>query len=95
MNFLSKGHNVHFVEDQELSPVVFAEQYADPDPTKALPGEELLRQARTILAFELGIDPLLRQHVRNLFKSHAQISVVPTDFGKSGITDLNEDYVRN
>ncbi|KAL5532712.1 SPT6 [Sanghuangporus sanghuang] len=92
INFLSKGHNVHFVEDQELSPTAFAEQYADPDPSKALPADDLLRQARMILAFELGIDPLLRRHTRNVFKNFAQVSVTPTESGKTAITADFSEY---
>lgn len=92
---MSSGHNVHFVEDQELSPLAFAEQYADPDPFKALPAEDLLRKARMIIATELGIDPLLRRHVRDLFKNFAQVSILPTDRGKKKIDDHNIFYVRS
>ncbi|EJD02347.1 transcription elongation factor SPT6 [Fomitiporia mediterranea MF3/22] len=93
VNFMSAGHNVHFVEDKDLSPAAFAEQYADPDPSKALPAEDLLRQARMIIATELGIDPLLRRHVRDTFKNHAQISILPTDRGKTKIDDHHVYYV--
>ena len=90
---MSSGHNVHFVEDQELSPSAFADQFADPDPLKASVPEDLLRQARMIIATELGIDPLLRRHVRDLFKNHAQVSILPTDRGKTKIDDHNIFYV--
>ena len=64
MNFV-KGYSEHNVEDRELDPLTFAEQYADPDPSEALPSEELLRRARMIFATELGRDPILRA-CRNL-----------------------------
>lgn len=83
------SQHVHFVDDQELNPLVYAEQYADPDPEKAQPAEELLGRARMILATELGKDPLLRNQMRLLFKDEARISVVPTE---KGITKITEDH---
>ncbi|KAH8116918.1 transcription elongation factor SPT6 [Phellopilus nigrolimitatus] len=89
VNFVSSGPNVHFVEDQELSPSAYAEQFTDPDPTKALSAEEVLRQARLIIASELGVDPLLRRHVREAFKNFAQVSVLPTERGKHKIDEYH------
>lgn len=93
-NFLSGGQNLHFVEDHDLAPIVYAEQFGDPDPAKALPAEELLRQARMIIATELGLDPLLRQSVRDQFKQHAQVSCLPTDRGKLKLDQHHAYYVR-
>jgi transcription elongation factor SPT6 len=45
------------VDDQDLAPEAYAEQFMDPDPAKALPASELLRRARMIIATELGKDP--------------------------------------
>ncbi|THH00428.1 hypothetical protein EW145_g7080 [Phellinidium pouzarii] len=92
VNFESKGHNVHFVEDHELPPIAYAEQFSDPDPTKAISPEELLRQARMIIATELGTDPLLRRHMRELFKTSAQVSVLPTERGKHKIDEYHAYY---
>ncbi|TDL24763.1 transcription elongation factor Spt6 [Rickenella mellea] len=89
MNFVTSGRNLHFIDDQELSPLAFAEQFADPDPSKALPGEELLSQARMILSTELGTDPLLRQEIRKYFKRSALISVSVTDRGRSKIDEYH------
>jgi transcription elongation factor SPT6 len=88
-NFLSSNH-AHFADDQELNPTVYAEQFADPDITKAHPPEELLRRARMILSTELGKDPLLRQAMRELFKEEALISVLPTE---KGITKIDEHHL--
>ncbi|KZT26523.1 transcription elongation factor Spt6 [Neolentinus lepideus HHB14362 ss-1] len=88
LNFLASD-NAHFVEDQEVNPVAYAEQFADPDPTKAQPPEELLRRARLIISTELGKDPLLRQEMRNVFKAEARVSVSPTD---RGITKIDEHH---
>lgn len=88
------ANTVHFPEEQELSPLAYAEQFVDPDPSKAQSPEELLRRARMIISTELGKDPILRQEIRSLFKSHAQVSVLPTERGISKITELDAFFVR-
>ena len=93
LNFLSGGQNVHFVDDPDSPPLYYAEQFVDPDPQKALSSDELLRQARMIIANELGADPLLRQHVREQFKKHAQVSCLPTDRGRAKIDVYNAYFV--
>lgn len=90
---MAGGQNLHFVEDHDLPPAVYAEQFADPDETKAVPAEDLLKQARMIIATELGYDPLLREYVRDQFKLHAQVSCVPTDKGKIKIDQFHPYYV--
>jgi transcription elongation factor SPT6 len=81
--------NVKFVDDPELNPIAYAEQFVDPDPTKAQTPETLLERARMILATELGRDPLLKSHVRQLFKEEATISCEPTD---KGIVVIDEEH---
>ncbi|KAG5652250.1 hypothetical protein H0H81_005645 [Sphagnurus paluster] len=76
---------VHFVDDQELNPIVYAEQFCDIDPSKAQPPEELLRRARMIYSTELGKDPLLRNQIRKLFRDEARITVEPTERGVTKI----------
>lgn len=90
INFITSGNKVTFVEDPDLPPSAYAERFADPDPSKALPAEDLLRQARMILSTELGSDPLLRQEVRKLFKARAVLSVQPTERGKNKIDDYHQ-----
>lgn len=85
-NFVAQ-ESAHFVDDQELNPIAFAEQFTDPDAAVAQPAEELLRRARMILATELGKDPLLRQAMRDLFKTDALISVLPTERGMAKIDE--------
>jgi transcription elongation factor SPT6 len=89
-----KSDHIHYVKDQELSPTVFAEQFVDPDPSKALPAEELLRRARMILATELGKDPLLRNQMRKIFQEEALISIEPTERGMAKIDDQHLYFVR-
>lgn len=80
---------MHFVDDQDLPPAAYAEQFADSDAAKALPAEDLLRQARMILSTELGLDPLLRQEIRKLFKNRALITIQPTERGKNKIDEYH------
>ena len=81
------------MEDQELNPHTYAEQFADPDASRAQSAEELLGRARMILATELGKDPLLRQEMRNSFKRSALVSVLPTERGISKIDEHHPYFV--
>ena len=81
------------MEDQDLNPVVYAEQFGDPDPTKAQSPEELLRRARMILSTELGKDPLLRDQIRKLFQQEARVSVEPTERGTTKIDEHHMYFV--
>ena len=92
-NFIS-DHNTHFVEEQELNPLAYAEQFVDPDATRAQPADELLARARMIIATELGKDPLLRQEIRNTFKANALVSVLPTERGIAKIDEHHPYFVR-
>ncbi|KAJ6596967.1 transcription elongation factor SPT6 [Mycena vulgaris] len=92
LNFLANNQRVHFVEDQELNPMVYAEQFVSPDPLKAMLPEELLRRARMIVATELGKDPLLRDHMRKLFRDEARVTVEPTEHGVSKIHEHDNKY---
>ena len=82
------------MEEQDSEPLVFADQFVDPDPSKALAPEELLRRARMILATELGKDPILRQEMRNRFKADALITVTPTERGIAKIDEFHPYFVR-
>jgi transcription elongation factor SPT6 len=93
MNFVS-GTKSYWVDDQDLAPELYAEQFVDPDPVKALPPSELLRRARMIIATELGKDPLLRQIVRQKFKTFARVSVLPTERGLNKIDEHHPYFVR-
>lgn len=87
-NFISLDRP-NFVEDQELNPIAFAEQFVNPDSLVPQTPAELLRRARMIFATELGKDPLLRQTIRDFFKVEAQISVQPTE---RGINKIDEHH---
>lgn len=87
-NFMTASH-LHDIEDPELSPLAFADQFVDPDPSRAPSAEQLLDRARLILATELGKDPLLRNAIRKKFKDEALISVEPTE---RGITKIDEHH---
>jgi transcriptional accessory protein Tex/SPT6 len=49
---------------------------------------------RKLLVQEFGMDPLLRQWVRERIKRHAVISCIPTQKGKTKIDDMHMFYVR-
>jgi len=91
-NFLADDH-AYFVEDQDLSPMVYAEQFVDINSAREQTPEELLSQARMILSTELGKDPLLRQDIRELSKEHSHVSVVPTEKGISKIDSQHPYFV--
>lgn len=91
LNFI-ENKNSRPVEEQDLDPTAYADQFVDPDPTKALAPEELLRRARMVLATELGKDPLLRQEMRDRFRREALVSVRPTERGISKIDDQHPYY---
>jgi transcription elongation factor SPT6 len=92
VNFIAK-QQVHLVHDQELNPSAYAEQFGDPDPSRVLTADELLRRARMILSTELGRDPILRMHMRKLFQEDAQISVHPTERGIAKIDEHSRFHV--
>ncbi|KZT70155.1 transcription elongation factor Spt6 [Daedalea quercina L-15889] len=98
LNFMSNAHT-HFVEDPELNPHAYAEQFADPDASRTQPAEELLGRARMIIATELGKDPLLRHKIREVFKNDAVVSVLPTERGVAKIDEFhpffNFKYLNN
>lgn len=83
------------VIDEDLDPTAFADQFADPDPAKALSADKLLERARMLLATELGKDPLLRNEMRKVFKASAQITVLPTDRGIGKIDEHHPYFVSN
>jgi transcription elongation factor SPT6 len=93
LNFFA-AERVCFIEGQELDPMVYADQFVNLDPAKALEPEEVLRRARLIMATELGKDPLLRDHVRKLFKEEARVSVDPTEHGMLKIHESHQFYAR-
>jgi hypothetical protein len=47
-----------------------------------------------IMATELGKDPLLRDHMRKLFRDEARVSVEPTEHGISKIHEHDKYFVR-
>ena len=92
MNFMS-ATNSRSVEEQDIEPLAFAEQFVDPTAMTPQTPEELLRRARMIIATELGKDPMLRQEMRNRFKLDALVSVLPTDRGVIKIDEHHPYFV--
>ncbi|KAJ1309768.1 hypothetical protein OPQ81_006534 [Rhizoctonia solani] len=83
------GQKVHFPDDQDLPPRVYAEQFI----TESCPtAEDALATARMIIATELGRDPQLREAIRNQFKDQALLSCEPTEKGKTKIDEAHACY---
>ena len=93
MNFMSST-NARAVDEQDIDPLVYADQFVEPNATNPQTPEELLRRARMIVATELGKDPMLRQEMRNRFKQDALVSVLPTDRGIAKIDEHHPYWVR-
>ena len=91
-NFI-RGRHVHFAEDIDVNPIACAEQFVDPNPIKAQTPDDLLKKGRLILSTELGKDPLLRNHLRTLFREEARITVEPTERGVYKIEDSHPYFV--
>jgi transcription elongation factor SPT6 len=91
LNFLA-NEKVHFIDDYELNPEAYAEQFTEAEGPGSS-GEATLSRARMILATELGKDPLLRDHVRDLFKKEAHVSCTPTERGLVKIDEFKPWFV--
>lgn len=92
LNFLADNRS-HFVDDPELNPEAYAEQFTDAEAGHQ-EAQQVLARARMIIATELGKDPLLRQEMRTAFKTNAHISVLPTDRGVNKIDEHHTYFVR-
>jgi len=93
VNFKS-GTRLHIVEDQDVAPLDFALQFADPAAGVGSDPKTLLAKARMLIATELGKDPLLREETRNQFQTSAVLTVLPTDKGISKISEYHPYNVR-
>ncbi|KAJ3557008.1 hypothetical protein NM688_g1705 [Phlebia brevispora] len=91
MNFMSST-NARVVEEQDIDPLAYAEQFVDTEASTAQTAEEMLRRARMIIATELGKDPMLRQEMRNRFRTDALVSVLPTERGTAKIDEFHPYY---
>lgn len=93
LNFIIGTREVS-VEDQDLAPHAYADQFLDAETPFAQSVEELLRRARLILATEIGRDPQIRHFVRENFKRLAVVSVNPTERGVTKIDEYHPYFVR-
>lgn len=84
------GARTHIPEDAAVPPTEIADEYVDASRGVSS-AEQALHLARTLLAHELGKEPLLRRDVRQLFKTCALLDVEPTERGMTRI-DENHPY---
>lgn len=78
----------YFTDDQDLAPMVYAEEFVSETPGLSTP-EDVLRTARFIVATELGKDPQLRKMARDKFQKGALITVKPTE---KGVNKIDEQH---
>ena len=83
---------IHSTYDEALAPLVYAEQFIT-NSGPARTAEQQLEMARTIIATELGKDPLMRKEIRSVFVKDAVISVLPTERGSEKIDDYHIYHV--
>jgi hypothetical protein len=91
---VDKSAKLYFVDDPDLPPLEHADQFGDPNHANPVNPEDLLQQARLLLATELGKDPILRRDMRELLKKDGIVSVTPTEKGKVKIDEFHPYYVR-
>lgn len=61
--------------------------------SQEIDSEKILERARLLISMDLSKDPLLRQHVRELYKEAGQVTCLPTDKGLSKIDENHPYYV--
>lgn len=85
------GVRAHIPDDPPAVPASIADEYVDVARGVASP-EQALQLARTLLAHELGKEPLLRRDVRQLFRTSALLDVEPTERGMTRIDESHPYY---
>ncbi|KAH9808979.1 SH2 domain-containing protein [Melampsora americana] len=89
-DFLARNRQ-HFPDDPPLPPAVYAEEFAQAE-TEFDDSRKALEAAKLIVSTDIGRDPMLKKHVRQLFRQHGVVTVTPTDAGMSKITELHPYY---
>lgn len=85
------GVRTHFPDDPSELPAQIADTYVDEARGINTP-EQALHLARTLLAHELGKEPLLRRDMRQLFRTSALLDVEPTERGMTRIDESHPYY---
>ncbi|WFD46303.1 Transcription elongation factor spt6 [Malassezia furfur] len=85
------GVRTHIPDDPAEGPAAVADAYVDASRGVAT-SEQALQLARTVLAHELGKEPLLRRDVRAQFRASALLDVEPTERGMTRIDEAHPYY---
>ncbi|WFC97997.1 Transcription elongation factor spt6 [Malassezia yamatoensis] len=88
---VASGVRIHLPEDPNEDPAAMADAYIDPSQGVSS-ADQALQLARTLLAHEIGKEPLLRRDVRSLFRTSALMDVEPTDRGMTRIDESHPYY---
>ncbi|WFD07743.1 Transcription elongation factor spt6 [Malassezia vespertilionis] len=83
------GVHAHVPEDESRPPHQVADEFIDAE-NGIFSAENALALVRTMLAHEIGKEPLLRREVRSLFLSAALLDVEPTE---RGMTRIDESHL--
>ncbi|OAV88590.1 hypothetical protein PTTG_01510 [Puccinia triticina 1-1 BBBD Race 1] len=90
-NFLNHEKR-HQKDNPPLQPLSYAETFCDPDTEFEEP-KKVIEAAKFILSTDIGRDPLLKKHVRQLFRDHGVVTVTPTESGMHKINELHPYFV--
>ncbi|PWN93854.1 hypothetical protein FA10DRAFT_299195 [Acaromyces ingoldii] len=82
---------VHLTEDESKAPLALADEYVNLDKGP-MSAQQALDSAKTLLAHEIGKDPVLKRHARRLLRESGVISVEPTDQGHYKIDEEHRFY---
>lgn len=83
------GHSKkHQKSDPPLLPFAYAEKFCVPETEFEEP-KKALEAAKFIISTDIGRDPLLKKHVRELFRNHGVVTVTPTESGMYKINELH------
>lgn len=82
---------IHLAEDEAKPPMELAEEYVNLEQGP-MSAQQALGSAKTLLAHEIGKDPVLKRYARRLFRDSGLISVEPTDQGHYKIDEEHRFY---
>lgn len=86
------NNKIHPTRDEAVEPALYAEQFLSADGSGPNAAQQLAL-ARTIIATELGKDPLMRKEIRSVFTRDGVVTVLPTERGLEKIDDYHPYYV--
>ncbi|KAI8458497.1 SH2 domain-containing protein [Phakopsora pachyrhizi] len=77
-----------FINDPPSAPLSYAQRFSDED-TEFDDPKKVLEAAKLIVSTDIGRDPVLKKHMRELFQRHGVVTVTPTEAGLLKINELH------